>query len=101
MNGLLLAGWIALCAGDATTTHVILQSGHGREVIWTQNPWVDDGIVAAQAAGGVWLSRRLNKLGHPRMAKAILVSLMVVRGVAVVNNLHVIQSARELHRNGS
>lgn len=83
----LLITFNLLCGADATTTHAILTRG-GREVLLpTQNPWVVDGVVTGEAFAA---SKSLQVLSrtHPKTARIIGWSLVGLRSVVVVNNVH-------------
>lgn len=81
MKGLILSWWL-LCGGDAATTHYVLKTG-GREVMLpTQNPYVIDGWVAAQAHAG----SKLFGPKHTKTSVGIGIGLMAWRGFVVAHN---------------
>ncbi len=84
-----LAAWLTMCAGDATTTHIGLNRG-AQETLVTQNPWVNDGIVAGAATGVAFGTHHLHR-DHPKLAIGLLVTATVIRGFVVVNNARVLR----------
>lgn len=81
-----LTVFLAGCGADATSTHLALATGRVHEVVLTQNPWVDDGLVAGEAALGAWAFERRLRSRHPRLATTLELSLGAFRfGLAVRN----------------
>lgn len=81
-----------LLGADATTTHYALNHG-AHEFMLSQNPVVNDVILAGQAVGVSYELQWLNKK-HPKIAKVLGWSFVGVRGAIVVNNLRQIQKLR-------
>lgn len=92
MPGWLLAAWIGACGADAVTTHGALQAG-AVELHLSQNPWVTDALVGAQAGVGAWGMARLHRT-HPKLATGILVGLTAIRMGAAVHNATVLWRMR-------
>lgn len=90
---ILLGVWLTLAAGDAVTGHVGLNRG-AHELFMTQNPWVNDSIVAGEAATVVVGVEKL-KHDHPKLTKGIIIGAIAFRGVVVVHNIHVIQKVHQ------
>ncbi len=85
MGHLLLAGYIAAFAADATTTSIAFNRG-GREVVMpTQNALVIDAVVAGEAAAGWWAYQRVNA-HHPKASKVLYVGLVFAHGAAATWN---------------
>lgn len=78
------------CAADAVTTHYALERG-AHELVLSQNPWVTDGIVAAQAVGVSILLARVGRK-RPKLAKALGWTFVGARAAIVAHN------ARELRK---
>lgn len=90
MGTALFVAWASVCAGDATTTAYILNTG-GREA-WL--PTQHAGAAAAIAGGtclvGIPAIHNLSKT-HPKAAKVIGWSIVAVRGSIVASNLQQIR----------
>lgn len=86
----LVAAWLASCAGDAVSTHAALNTGRAYEKFQTQNPWVDDVIIAGQGASAWWATSKLSAQ-HPRLARVMLIGLTGIRVYAIAHN---VQTAR-------
>lgn len=93
MPAWLLAAWIGACGADAASTHVALRNDRVYEVALSQNPWVTDGLVGAQAGLGVWSMGKLHRR-HPKLATGVLVGLTALRVGAAAQNIEVIRRVR-------
>ena len=76
-----------LCGADTVSTHIVLHQGGHEFVLPSQNPWVIDGMVAGQAVLGSYALTRLDRNGHPKLARVIGWTLVGIRAVAVVHNV--------------
>jgi hypothetical protein len=88
MSGAILAAWLAVCGGDAATTHVALRGG-AVEVNLSQRPWITDALVAGEAgavAGALHSLRRT----HPRVARGMAIAAIAWRGAVVAHNVRVL-----------
>ena len=90
-----LGGWLAIMAGDAVTTHVGLQLG-AQERLLSQNPWVNDGLIAGEAGAMFYLTKKYYKQ-RPKTAIAVLAVFMLYRGWIDVHNYGVIQQQRQIN----
>jgi len=90
---ILLGAWLSACSADATTTHIALNHG-AREVLLTQNPWINDGIVAGVALSGVGINHVLRREGHPRMAIVTMLAITAMRSAVAIHNARVIGELR-------
>lgn len=87
MNGLLLAGYIALFASDGATTHIALNRG-AHELLLTQSPSVNDGLLAAEA-GSLWWATA--KIQRPWLRWTVRLSIAGVHGAVAAHNMSVIK----------
>jgi len=94
MNEVLLSVYLSCFAMDGSTTHIAFAkySGQVREVFMTQNPWVNDGLVAAQSAGLLWATKNM-KNGWIKWS--VRLGVAGVHGWAATHN---IRETRKLDR---
>lgn len=86
MKPLMLSWWL-LCGADAATTHHVLTTGGQEMLLPSQNPYVVDGMVLAQAAMGAYANRELRKT-HPKIAMGVMIGMVAFRAFAVTNNTY-------------
>lgn len=85
----ILGAWLVVMPLDAATTHVALNRG-AQEVIWTSNPWVNDGIVAGETVAVFWALRHLHQT-QPKTAIGLGIAFVAFRGVIAAHNWDVAQ----------
>lgn len=85
MSHLFLTAWLLAFTGDAASTHVALNRG-AHEVMMTQNPYIDDGLLAAQAVIGALILEKIAKT-HPKATRIVGVLGIVSHGTATVWNI--------------
>lgn len=91
MKSLILV--LNLMAGtDTSLTHVALKNG-AREVIYpTQNPYAIHGINLGQQLA---FNYALPKMKNKKLAKGIAIGLIIARGIAIINNVKVVNQLRK------
>lgn len=89
---------MALTEGaDCVSTHVALSRPGIHETVLTQNPWVNDSLIAARATGEQVSLRKLHAT-HPRWAIAIAAGVVAGNGYVVVSNLRVMHQQSYLRK---
>jgi hypothetical protein len=73
-------------AADAASTHYLLQNG-GHEMVLTQNRYVNDAIIAGEAAGVTEGLLHLYRQ-HPRAATIVGWTIVGIRGAIVAHNVN-------------
>lgn len=86
----LLAGFLSVQAADATSTAIALDRG-AREVMLTQSTPLNTTLIAGSAAGQIWMLKKLEKKGHPKLAKWLMVSFTIAKAAVVAHNVRVIR----------
>lgn len=93
MNELALAAYLTLFSADASTTHYAFAQfpGQVHELFMTQNPTVNDAIVAAQATGLLWATKDIKR---PWVKWTIRFGVAGIHGYAAVHNLQQIRKVQ-------
>lgn len=93
MKTFMIVAYLSGLGMDGVTTHTALSDPQHRfhEAVMTQNPWVNDGIIVAQAVGGTWALNRIYK-DHPKLVVGLGVALGALRFSVGVHNLNVRRS---------
>lgn len=80
-----------LCGADASTSHYALTHLQAREMhVPTQNPYVIDAAIAGEALTTTMILHHR----HSKLAKTIMVGLIIGRGYVVAHNLHEIHKGQ-------
>lgn len=91
MNGLLLAGYIALFSADAATTHVALNQPQIHEQLLTQSAPANDALLAGQATALYWATAKIQR---PWLRWTVRFGIAGIHGYAAAHNIGVIRSQR-------
>ncbi len=86
----LLLTFNLLCGADAATTHYGLTHG-AREIVLSQNPWVDDAAVAGGAITATYGLLWFDAHEHPKLARVLAWTAIGIRAAAVANNVYQIR----------
>lgn len=84
MNALALAAYLTLCGSDAATTHTALSMPGSHELILTQSPYVNDGLILG-SSWGVW--RITRDIKNPWLKWSARFAVASIHGAMAAHNI--------------
>lgn len=88
MNALALAAYLTLCGADAATTHIGLSMPGSRELVLSQSPLVNDGLIGV-SSWAVW--RVTRDVKNPWLKWSARFAIGSIHGVMAVHNIREIR----------